>query len=307
MDKNIDFIALTDNNKNSGCVAAVGSFDGVHLGHRAMLRAVREEAEKIGASSAVFTFNSDDNPKGAKLLADSKKKLQLLKEEGVDVAVSAPFSALRETEAEDFAEFLFESMGVKAIVCGYDFRFGKGRRGDADLIRNLLSPKGVKVITPPALFCGNDAVSSTAIRKLVASGEIAKANRLLGREFSFESTVSHGAKLGRTLGFPTINQTFPPELVLPKFGVYAVEAVADGRAYNGIANLGVKPTVSEDSVPICETHLFDFSGDCYGKNAEIKFLEFIREEKRFPSLEELKAQISRDKTVVLEYFEKRGV
>ncbi len=290
----------------NGCVIAVGGFDGMHLGHRALVSSLMEEACRLSLPAAVFTFDPQDSPKtDAKLLAQPEKKLELLKELGVSAVFSASFSKLKAVTASDFAlKFLFEGCGAKSIVCGYDFRFGANREGDVELIKALLFPKGVSVVTPSVFLKNNEPVSATVIRGLIADGNLRKANELLGRAFSFKSEVVHGRQLGRKLGFNTINQNYPSFLVLPKFGVYAVECLLDGKKYNGIANFGIKPTVGGIEAPICETNIFDYNGDCYGSEVEISFVEFIREEMRFPSVDALSEQIQRDKARVKEIFSK---
>ena len=281
----------------NGCVVAVGSFDGVHIGHRRMIEILVSQSKRLCVPSVVFTFDPDDNPKSdAKLLASSEKKEELLSELGVDVVASALFSEIRSMSASDFAEgVLFGMLNSVCVVCGYDFRFGNGREGDVELIKRLLCPKGVEVITPDAVCDGGKPVSSTNLRALISDGSVDEANRLLLRKYSLSGIVERGAMLGRRLGFPTINQKIPKTAVCPRFGVYAVECLLDGKAYHGVANVGVKPTCGENHIPVCETFLFDFSGDCYGKKAEIFFVKFIREERKFTSLEELRVQVERDK------------
>jgi riboflavin kinase/FMN adenylyltransferase len=287
----------------NGCVIAVGSFDGVHVGHREMIKTLVEESKKIGKAAAVFTFDTDDNPKSnAKLLALSEKKEQLLQSIGVDVIISAPFSEIKDIHASDFAKTLFYSFGAKSVICGYDFRFGKGRLGDVSLIKELLSPLGVNVITPNAVCEEDVPVSSTLIRKLISEGDVAKANEFLGREFSFSGEIVHGVKLARKLGFPTANQIYPEQLSLLRFGVYATNVILNGKRYFGVTNVGVKPTFCDCEKPLCETFLFDFDGDCYGKTAEILFKQFIRPEIKFNSKEELMLQVEEDKTKALEFF-----
>ncbi len=290
----------------NGCAVAVGSFDGVHVGHRAMIKTLVDESKRLGVPSAVFTFDSDDNPKfGAKLLALPEKKKELLFSLGVDIVLSAPFSTVKLMTASDFAEnILFGMLGAKSIVCGYDFRFGNDRKGDVELIKRILSPKGVEVITQSAVCDEGTPVSSTCVRSLISNGGVARANKLLQRKYSFSGTVVSGAKLGRELGFPTINQKIPESLVMPKFGVYAVECLLGGERYSGVANVGVKPTCGDGCQPICETFLFDYSGDCYGSEAETFFVEFIREEKKFSSLSELRSQVERDKLTAKEVLSK---
>lgn len=283
-------------NTNNGCAVAVGGFDGIHLGHRAMLSRLVSEARKRGLFSAVFTFDSDDSPKiGAKSLALQEKKLEIFKSLGIDAVYSVGFSELRNISAEDFAvRLLYGAINSRLIVCGYDFRFGKDRAGDVSLIESMLSQKGVEVITETAVEYLGEPISSTKIRRLISEGRVDEANSLLGRPFSFSGEVVHGRKLGRTLSFPTLNQIYPESLSRLRFGVYAVECVIDGEVYGGVANFGVKPTVGINE-PVCETNVFDFSADCYGKIIEIRFIAFIREETRFSSLLELKNQIEKDK------------
>ncbi len=297
-----DLIYLNENvNIDKGCVVAVGSFDGVHLGHQKMLSALKQEAERKGLPAAVFTFDCFDNPKATKLLALPKKKQELLKENGVDIMLSAPFSALKSMEAENFVnDILVGIMNGKTVVCGYDFRFGSQRKGDFKLINSL----GLETIMPSVYIDEDMPVSSTLVRALVSSGSIKKANKLLGRAFSFAGEIIHGAKLGRKLGFPTANQLYPENLVELPFGVYAVECKLDNKRYFGVANVGIKPTVSSENIPLCETYIFDYSGDCYGKNMEIGFLDFIRPEVRFSSVDRLRVQIEKDKLSALSYIKK---
>lgn len=280
-----------------GCAVAVGGFDGVHLGHRAMITRLVSVSKERGLTSAVFTFDTDDSPKsGARLLAQQEKKYEILASLGVDTVYSVAFSLLKDVSASDFAcGLLYDALDARVVVCGYDFRFGRDRVGDVSLINSLLGDKGVTVVTPDAELCNGEPISSTKIRRLISEGEVASANVLLGREFSFSAEVVRGRRLGRTLGFPTINQKYPDTLASLRYGVYAVVCVIDGIEYGGVANVGVKPTVGEEESPICETHIFGYSGDCYGVSVETRFVGFIRDEKRFLSLEELKAQVENDK------------
>ena len=293
---------------NKGCVIAVGNFDGVHKGHRRLLSRLVNESKEYGLPSAVFAFSDRDRPKsGVKQLSQYGNKPLLLGECGVDVLVSAPFSLFRDMEAEDFVlRFLGDFLGVKCVICGYDFRFGRGRKGDFRLIEELLAPCGVSVVSETAMLHGELPISSTLIRELVSKGDFGNANDMLGREFSFVSEVVSGAKLGRTLGFPTANQKYPSELVPPRFGVYAVRCVIDGKRYGGVANFGVKPTVGDYSEPVCETYIFDFDGDCYGKEMETRFVSFIRGEERFNSIYELKARVELDKAAAESILKKEN-
>ncbi len=280
---------------SGGCAVAVGSFDGIHKGHVRLISELVETAKRLSVPAVVFSFDTEDNPKSAPLLADKNQKSAILKKLQVDFLVVGRFSRFRHVSAESFAkDFLLGELGAKSIICGYDFRFGKDRRGSVQLLNELLSPNGVEIRVPDAVMHQDAPISSSAIRNLISVGDVKSAFAMLGRYYTFSAEVVHGARLGNKLGFPTINQAFPKSMVKPCFGVYAVYIKLDGAVYMGVANFGIKPTVG-GTEPVCETHIFDFSGNCYGKVAEISFVEFIREEKRFSSLDELKEQIERDK------------
>lgn len=296
----------TETDLSRGCAVAVGSFDGVHIGHREMLSLLVAEAKKEGIPAVIFTFDSADSPKnGAKLLALPEKKAELLDMLGIDAVFTAAFSEFRNMPPVEFAEgLLYGTLNAKVVVCGYDFRFGMNRSGDVALIDKSLSPKGVRVVTASAVVDNGTPVSSTLVRGLIANGDVKSANRLLGRGFSFSASVESGARLGRELGFPTINQALPQGLVIPKLGVYAVICRLDGREYEAVANVGCKPTVSDEKIIGCESFMFGFSGDCYGKCVETEFVEFIRGEQRFDSVALLKAQVERDIETAKKIFSK---
>ncbi|MBR5286901.1 MAG: riboflavin biosynthesis protein RibF, partial [Clostridia bacterium] len=227
-----------------------------------------------------------------------EKKNLLLASLGVDIVISVPFSEIRNMQAIDFVKSVFvDLLNAKSIVCGYDFRFGNNREGDVSFIKSLLSDSGVTFITPNAVVLDGVPISSTLIRGHIANGDFEKANALLGYSFSFVGEVIRGRQLGRELGFPTINQKYPEQLAKPRYGVYAVKCSVDGKIYGGVANVGVKPTVGAEDTPLCETYLFDYSGDCYSKAVETEFVAFIREEKRFSSLDELKERVLQDISV----------
>lgn len=285
-----------------GCVATIGSFDGVHIGHRELLSSLARESHRMGLPSAVLTFLPDDRPKGTSaLLALREKKLKLLFENGADFVFELPFGMVRDIGADEFVdEYLLGYFGAKSVVCGYDFRFGSGRSGDAESLASLLAMKNVGCTICPPVIRGGVAVSSTQIRSLIKSGEIETANGLLGSEFGFEGEVIKGVQLAKTLGFPTANQRYPSGLVVPPYGVYSASVGIDGKIYGGILNLGVKPTFGAVDAPLCETHIFGFDGDIYGKNLKISFLRFIRGEKKFASASELVNQIKKDIEVIKE-------
>lgn len=299
----IDNIGIAHSLDN-GCVVAVGSFDGVHKGHRELLSLLSALGREYNVPSAVFTFDVKDNPKSqTNRLATEQQKKQLLAQAGVDMLVSVPFSKCKDMEAESFiSDILLDLMGAKAVVCGYDFRFGRNRAGDIELLSNILAPMGIPVQEAPVYYYNESPVSSTAVRSLVTLGDMPTVSAMLGRNYSFSAEVIKGRQLGRNLGFPTANQLFPKELCLPPFGVYAVRCILDGVSYNGIANLGVKPTVGAEEAPLCETHIFGFDGDAYGREMTVEFLRFIRAEKKFPSIDALKEQVEMDIKSVCSIF-----
>ncbi|MBO5915164.1 MAG: riboflavin biosynthesis protein RibF [Clostridia bacterium] len=299
-------------NKNAslanGCVIAVGGFDGVHLGHRAMLSALTEEAKRQKKPAAVFSFALSDRPKGnTALLASEDEKHRLLAESGVDAVYIASFSQIKNMTAEDFVlELLYKRFGAASVICGYDFRFGSGRKGDFLLIKSLLSDKGVSVVTPDAVTENGVPVSSTAIRTNIREGRIEQANKLLGRRFCFTAEIIKGRQLGRKLGFPTANQKYPSSLVSVRFGVYAVVCRISGKEYGGVANIGIKPTVDNCGEVLCETYLFGYNGDCYGEEMKTELVSFIRPEQKFDSLDLLRAQVDSDKETAKKLLKEYG-
>jgi riboflavin kinase/FMN adenylyltransferase len=280
-----------------GPVVAIGNFDGVHAGHRAVLARLFALAAERGAPSCVLTFD----PAPTAVLAPDRHqprilptdaRVRLLGEAGVDAVVLEPFTlALAGRSAEWFARVLLgEQLRVQGLVVGYDFRFGKGREGDAAALRSFLP--GVPVVEVGAHAEGGAPVSSSRIRRLVAEGDVAAAARLLGRPHALRGPVVHGDHRGRTIGFPTANVQNEVEL-LPASGVYAVRARVDGAVHPGVANIGVRPTF-DATEPRVEVHLFDFDGDLYGKRLEVELIARLRGEARFPSVDALVAQIRAD-------------
>ncbi len=272
------------------CSLALGTFDGLHRGHLAVIRAAR--AGEQGLEAGVFTFSK--SPSGAPSILTPGDKEKLLKAVGVEKTYTVDFSQVRDISAEDFVRrVLIERCKARRLCCGVDFRFGKGAAGDAALLCRLCEEAGVELTVVPPVLEGGEKISSTRIRAAVERGDIPLANRLLGRPFGFSSEVIHGNHIGSGLGTPTINQAIPEDFVLPPFGVYASWARVDGKLYYGVTNIGVKPTVGSDRV-LSETWMPEFSGDLYGRNVRLFLLEFIRSERKFGSLEELKAEIQKN-------------
>lgn len=271
---------------------SLGIFDGVHIGHRAVLNS----AEKSGLKTAVFTFLSETvTTKGNKgVIYTDKRKLEILKKLGVEYILSPAFSDFKDMSAEDFVkEILLGSLNAKEVFCGEDFRFGKGAEAGVSELSNLCLKYGIKLnVTPPVMYKGQ-AVSSTRIKNALSSGDIFSANKMLYEKFGYFERVAHGNEIGRTLNFPTINQVIPKKTVLPRFGVYLTEVEVFGVIYKGVSNVGVKPTVGNKE-PLIETHILNYSGNLYGERLNVKLVKFLREEKKFASLDELKRQVDFD-------------
>lgn len=282
--------------RGEAVVAAIGNFDGVHPGHRAIFEKMNALAIETGCRPLVITFS--DNPKYQKpghghILQDSEQEAAM-RDAGVTAVLKLDFPTYREYTAEKFVnEVLTNVLDCRAVLVGEGFRFGKDRGGDTALLKQLLEQDGRKCVVLPLLKRDGETLSSTRIRECLSAGNVEKAAELLGREVSYSLPVEEGRKLGRTLGFPTANQVFPDGVQLPKFGVYASEVVVCGVRYQAITDLGVKPTVGTDK-PLMETHLFGFSGDLYGKEIRVVLKHFLRSEKKFESVGQLKEQIAED-------------
>lgn len=285
---------------NRICIA-IGVFDGVHLGHQSVIRAALDDAEAVDGTAVVLTF--DPHPmrvlapdKAPPLLTSTQHKLALIESLGVPVCLMVPFTIeFARTEPEPFLHLVFQSANnLKSICVGHAFRFGHERKGNVQTILAFGRERGVRVDVMPPVTSNDETISSTTIRKAVAAGDLAKAERMLGRPFSVRGTVEAGDQIGRKLGFPTANLN-PHNEVLPPNGVYAVRVIHEGRPLNGVVNIGVRPTVaSNPSDRRFELHILDFSGNVYGKTLEVIFAQRIREERKFGSADALKAQIAQD-------------
>lgn len=290
-----------DMNYKGGYAVALGIFDGVHRGHSAVIGETVSVAKQLDLKAAVFTFRTDSVSEGGKILERSclmseEEKERRLHELGAEYIFSPPFSELKCMSAEDFVRIVLRNrMRAQAVICGEDFRCGRGASCDVGQLDKLCRKYGITLKTvPPVPDENGDKISSGRIRKLIAEGDISEAQRLTGTGYIFRSKVLNGRQLGRTLGFPTINQHIPPYMQLPKFGVYAARVEIFGRSYNGLANVGVKPTVTDSGEILCETYIFDFDEDIYGLDVRTELLKFIREERKFSSEQELKAQVLSD-------------
>lgn len=294
-----------------GAVLSVGNFDGVHRGHRTVLEHVVQRARAAGAPAAVMTF--DPHPvkllrpaQAPQLLTSLAQRLALIERTGVDVALVLPFThRVARIEAEDFVrDVLVATLGIREVYIGANFRFGADRRGDVALLERMGEELGFRAAAWPTVLVDGEPVSSTRVRTAVASGDVGTAARLLGRPTFVDGLVVEGRRVGRRIGFPTLNVDVDNEL-LPATGVYvtATHLGDDPRPRPSVTNVGYRPTVSEGQVLTVETHLFDFDDDVYGSRSRIAFLTRLRGEQSFPSLDELRAQIGRDAAAAREWFD----
>ena len=282
-------------------VLAVGVFDGFHLGHRAVIERALADAAVAGGTAVVVTFDPHPaailRPQNAPpLLTSTRHKIRLLHEAGMQHVLVLQFTPEFAAKApENFiAELTAACRPLREICVGEDWAFGKERAGNLALLKSLGMKLGFDAVGIPAVAVDGRAVSSTVIRAAVEDGALDNAARLLGRDFGVFGTVIEGRRLGRTLGFPTANIR-PESEQLPPNGVYAVRVAIDGKLHSGIANVGVRPTVSGGAAQrIVEVHIFDFNGEIYGSDIEVIFHRFIRPEIKFPNLEALCAQIAHD-------------
>lgn len=287
-------------------VVTIGAYDGVHIGHRAVIEHVRELAAARGARSAVLTFDRHPatvvRPESApKLLTDAEQRLELLEATGIDAAVVLPFDEERAAEpaAEFVEEVLVGCLRATAIVVGDDFHFGHHREGNVDLLRKLGQVHGFDVVPVPLLPRADgvdEPVSSTAIRRALAGGEVARAADMLGRPFEARGTVVKGDQRGRLLGVPTANVEVWNRMCVPADGVYAGWYLRpDGSEQACAINIGRRPTFYEHAEhSLLEAHLIDFDGDLYGERARVRFVEFLRSERKFDGIEALVAQLRHD-------------
>lgn len=288
-------------------VVTIGNFDGLHLGHRAILEKVQERARGLRGEVVVYTFDPHPrkivDPEGAAgLLQTLEQKLEFLEKSGVDVVILEPFTAdFRETPADDFLRhYVHERIRPVEVYVGYDFHYGRDRKGSMRVLTEMGPRLGFAVTIVPEVTVGDRDVNSTRIRGLLAKGEVEEAAVLLGRTYAVRGRVVEGARRGRTLGFPTANLE-PENEILPAGGVYAgrLRFLSEGGGnaevqFGAVANVGVRPTFGRGAALVAEAHLLDFDGDAYGRRVELGFEQRIRAERRFSSPDALRVQIAKD-------------
>ncbi len=280
---------------------AIGVFDGVHLGHQAVISTSARHAAEAGGTPVVVTF--DPHPakvlrpeKAPRLLTATQHKIQLIRDLGVEHLLVVRFDAeFAATAPEEFVhQLVAASKPLREICVGHEWSFGRNRAGNLALIQKLGAQDHFDVVGIQEVSVNGTIISSTAIRQAVEDGELEKAAEMLGREYTILGTVERGAQLGRQLGFPTANLSAHSEQFPPN-GVYAAEAKLGGEVFRGVVNLGYRPTVaSETPQRLLELHLFDLDRDIYGQDVEVRFTRYLRPEQKFANLDELKAQIARD-------------
>lgn len=295
-------------NKYPATVIALGTFDGLHLGHNDVIRTAKEYAAKNGLKLAVFTFSNHPlsliRPDLVPVrILSCEEKIKLLAAMGVDYLISIPFT-------EEFAalspdEFLdgLKQFNYRCLVVGENFTYGFLGSGKTETLERSGRKNGFDVIVRPLVKAGGNIVSSTGIRNLIQAGHIEYANEMLGRVYSITGQIVHGDERGRKLGFPTANiELLHGEMAVPAAGVYAVKAEIEGNVYNGMGNIGNNPTFNDVEHARLEVNLFDCSGDLYGKTMKVYFYKYIRAEQKFSGVEELCRQIENDKKTIKTYF-----
>lgn len=278
---------------------ALGFFDGLHLGHMQVIK----QALKQELAPVVFTFSHKSIlPKLGRRedIITYDLKLKLLEKSGVRYVYAPDFADVKDMTAQQFVqEILVRRLNAGFVSCGYDFHFAKGGTADADTLCRLCKEQGIEVCVVPAVKLDGEAVSSTLIRQLIKSGDMEKANRFLGYKLTYSLEVIHGKKNGRKMGFPTINQTIPAGMTVPKHGVYKSRTKIGDTDYPSVTNIGVKPTIDleqgEQRIPLMETHIIGYDGDLYGQKISVSLLSFMREERKFDGLKELSQQLEKDK------------
>lgn len=280
---------------------ALGSFDGLHLGHLSLVRKVRELAIKNGGKSIVFTFKNHPrafiNNNNLELIMTNEEKLKVLECENINVVAFKDFDEnIMKISPEDFVEWLCESYNVKGIVVGFNFKFGYKNLGDTELLEKLQKKYGYKLYIMNPYKLEDKIISSTYIRNLILDGNVKKAFLMLSRPYMLSGKVIHGKKLGRTIGFPTANLEINDKKVIPKKGVYYTNVDIEGKIFKGITSVGNNPTVNGKELTV-ETYILDFNNNIYEKEIKVYFIDRIRDEIKFNNIDELTKQLKKDKEV----------
>lgn len=288
-------------------IYALGFFDGVHLGHQALLAACRAMATETGTLAGAVTFTAHPNALvlgAAPELINTPHDRKMLLQHHMDTVLELPFDrAMMAMPWQEFFRLLREKYGAAGLVCGADFRFGYRGKGDSSKLMDACKAAGIPCVVVPQQHIDGTVVSSTHIRRLLGEGKMGEAVRFLGHGHILTGKVQTGRQLGRTIGIPTANLALPEGVVCPKFGVYACKILVDGGEYLAVTNIGTRPTVNGRHVTV-EAHLLDFAGDIYGREVQLQFYEFLRPEENFDSLATLQAEIQKNVAQTRKIFEK---
>jgi len=301
-----------ENFKAKNPVVTIGTFDGVHLGHRKIISRLQELARAVDGESVIFTF--DPHPRkvvapsetNLRLLTSLDEKISLFERAGIDHLVVYPFTLeFAQLSYEQFVEqILVGKIHTKSLVVGYDHKFGKGRAGDFDLLKSCADRLGFQIEKLDVLLINESNVSSTKIREAIQLGDFETANAYLGYQFTLHGTVVEGQKIGRTINYPTANvDTSDPDKIIPGYGVYAVRVSVRNQEYRGMLNIGSRPTVNHNADHrTVEVNILDFDDDIYGEPIEVVFYHKLREEQKFASLDALKEQLAKDRVNTNAFF-----
>lgn len=293
--------------RDKACVVILGNFDGIHKGHQKLFEIAKQEAKKRSLETVVFSFYPHptwvigNHPKA--LIMSRRDKKRMTESFGMDVLLEYPFTKTFASISPDefFIEILVKQLKVSVLVVGSNYYFGKDKAGNPSYLKELGKRYNVEVYVVDAVKRDNQMISSSQIRNLIIDGKMEAANEMLGHPYMVVGNVMQGKKLGRTIGFPTINLMADPDRVYPPNGVYATKVKVNAKTYLSMTNVGYNPTVSGERKMI-ETHLFEFNDTLYGAEVEVDFYHFIRPEQKFEGIEALRVQLAQDKNKVLDFF-----
>ncbi|MBE6062201.1 MAG: bifunctional riboflavin kinase/FAD synthetase [Clostridium butyricum] len=295
IDENADNMQSCDN------YIALGSFDGLHLGHLSLIYKVKEEADRNGGKSIVYTFKNHPRTlisknSAPKLLMDNDEKIKILNNYGVDIVYFQDFNQeFMKLTPEEFVKMLIERFNAKGLVVGFNYKFGYKNSGNIDLLQKLQKKYNYELYVMEPCTYKNEVISSTRIRKVVEEGNVEEAYKMLNRPYCLKGNVIHGRKIGRTIGFPTANLSYDKKFILPSEGVYYTNVKVNNKLCKAITSVGYNPTVGGKVLTI-ESHILNFKEDIYEKNIEVNFIKKIRDNIKFNGINELKNQLEKDKS-----------
>lgn len=291
----------TQNIQSFDNYVALGSFDGLHLGHLSLIYKVIEEAKRNGGRSMVYTFKNHprtliNKAAAPKLLMDNDEKVKVLNEHGVDIVCFQDFNdEFMKITPEEFVKLLIEKFNAKGLVVGFNYKFGYKNSGNIELLKRLQKKYKYELYVMEPCTYKDEVISSTRIRKSIEDGNVEDAYKMLGMPYTLKGIVVHGREIGRTIGFPTANLCYDKKFILPSEGVYYTNVKVNNKLYKGITSVGYNPTVNGKNLTI-ETHILNFNDDIYEHNIEVKFIKKIRNNIKFSTIDELKNQLEKDKS-----------